>query len=119
MSWKQQTISRAIIAMALVAMLCGGCTRRQGYIRPVDAGRRGPPATCMALSVGGADGLVHVGAIQAAKDAGVDITCVAGTSMGALIGALYASAPDTNLEERVSKLLKRYSRSVKRASLRP
>ena len=36
-------------------------------------------------------GLAHIGAIKAIEDAGVRIDYIGGTSMGAIIGALYAS----------------------------
>lgn len=43
------------------------------------------------LSGGGAKGLAHIGALKAIEDAGVRIDYIGGTSMGAIIGALYAS----------------------------
>ena len=45
---------------------------------------------CLVLSGGGARALAHIGAIQALEEAGMEIDAVAGTSMGALIGALVA-----------------------------
>ncbi len=45
----------------------------------------------LVLSGGGAKGLAHIGALQAIEDAGVRIDYIGGTSMGAIIGALYAS----------------------------
>jgi NTE family protein len=47
--------------------------------------------TCVALSGGGARGLAHIGVIEALEAEGVPIHCVAGTSMGALVGSLYAA----------------------------
>lgn len=43
------------------------------------------------LSGGGAAGLAHIGVLKALEEHGVPVDCVAGSSMGALIGALYAS----------------------------
>lgn len=43
------------------------------------------------LSGGGAKGLAHIGAIKAIEEAGVHIDYIAGTSMGAIVGGLYAS----------------------------
>jgi NTE family protein len=43
------------------------------------------------LSGGGARGLAHVGVLQALREAGLDPDCVAGTSAGAIVGALYAA----------------------------
>jgi len=45
----------------------------------------------VALSAGSARGLAHVGVLQALDDAGFPIDVVAGTSIGSVIGALYAS----------------------------
>jgi NTE family protein len=50
-----------------------------------------PPRVCIALSGGGARGLAHIGVLQALEAEGVPIDCVAGTSMGALVGGLYAA----------------------------
>ncbi len=43
------------------------------------------------LSGGGAAGMAHIGVLQALEDNNVPIDYIAGTSMGALIGGLYAS----------------------------
>ncbi len=45
----------------------------------------------LVLSGGGAKGLAHIGALKAIEEAGVQINYIAGTSMGAIVGALYAS----------------------------
>lgn len=45
----------------------------------------------LALSSGGAKGYAHIGVIKAIEETGAKITSVAGTSMGALIGGLYAA----------------------------
>lgn len=45
----------------------------------------------LALSGGGARGIAHIGVLRAFEEAGLNISCIAGTSMGAIIGGLYAS----------------------------
>ena len=45
----------------------------------------------LVLSGGGAKGLAHIGALEVIEDAGVRVDYIGGTSMGAIIGALYAS----------------------------
>ncbi|MBL7471925.1 patatin-like phospholipase family protein [Robertkochia sediminum] len=45
----------------------------------------------LVLSGGGAKGLAHIGALRAIEEAGVRIDFIGGTSMGAIVGALYAS----------------------------
>ncbi len=44
----------------------------------------------LVLSGGGAKGIAHIGVIQALEDHEVTIDCIAGTSMGAIVGSLYA-----------------------------
>ena len=50
----------------------------------------------LALSGGGTRGVAHIGVIRALLEAGIEPTAVAGTSAGAVIGALYAAgkSPD-------------------------
>jgi NTE family protein len=50
----------------------------------------------LVLSGGGAKGLAHIGVIRALEENGIPIDYITGTSMGAIIGALYASgySPD-------------------------
>ena len=50
-----------------------------------------PPKVGLVLSGGGAKGMAHIGAIKVIEEAGVKIDYIGGTSMGAIIGALYAS----------------------------
>ncbi|HNS17196.1 MAG TPA: patatin-like phospholipase family protein [Bacteroidales bacterium] len=46
---------------------------------------------CLVLSGGGAKGVSHIGVIRALEENGIPIDCIAGTSMGAIVGGLYAS----------------------------
>ena len=45
----------------------------------------------LVLASGGAKGFAHIGAIEALEEAGYEITSIAGASMGALIGGIYAA----------------------------
>ena len=45
----------------------------------------------LVLSGGGARGVAHIGAIEELESRGFEITAVAGTSMGALVGGMYAA----------------------------
>lgn len=49
------------------------------------------PEVGLVLSGGGAKGLAHIGVLKVIEEAGVQIDYIGGTSMGAIIGALYAS----------------------------
>ncbi len=48
------------------------------------------PKIGLVLSGGGAGGLAHIGVLKVIERAGIPIDYIAGTSMGAIIGALYA-----------------------------
>ncbi|MBP7949356.1 MAG: patatin-like phospholipase family protein [Verrucomicrobiales bacterium] len=49
------------------------------------------PRIGVALSAGGARGLAHIGVIQILEENGIPVHAIAGTSMGAYVGALWAS----------------------------
>ncbi len=49
------------------------------------------PTVAVVLSGGGAKGTAHVGVLKALEDAGIPIDYIAGTSMGAIVGGLYAA----------------------------
>lgn len=50
-----------------------------------------PQSVGLVLSGGGAKGIAHIGVIQALEDNDIPIDYVTGTSMGAIVGGLYAS----------------------------
>ncbi len=52
------------------------------------------PKIGLALGSGGARGLAHIGVIRALETHGIPIDFIAGTSIGAIIGAHYAAFPD-------------------------
>ena len=58
----------------------------------------------LALGGGGAKGWAHIGAIRALEDADIPIHYVAGTSIGAVVGALYTSGELDALEHFVNHL---------------
>ena len=54
-----------------------------------DAQRK--PTAAVVLGSGGARGYAHIGALQVITDRGFDVVAVAGSSMGALVGGVYAA----------------------------
>ncbi len=60
----------------------------------------------LALSGGAARGIAHIGVLKALREAQISIDMIAGTSSGALIGALYASGLDIEKIEDKSLSLK-------------
>lgn len=63
-----------------------------------------PPTVALVLSGGGARGFAHIGAIEAIRQSGYEITSIAGTSMGALVGGLYAVGKINQLREIASNM---------------
>lgn len=55
------------------------------------SGEAARPRVCLALSGGGALGLAHVGVLRELEAMRVPVDCIAGTSMGAIVGGLYAA----------------------------
>jgi NTE family protein len=55
------------------------------------AAEKPQPKIGLVLSGGAARGLAHVGVLKALEEQGIHIDAIAGTSMGAVIGGLYAS----------------------------
>ncbi len=53
------------------------------------------------LSGGGARGIAHVGVLKALEENGIYPTCVSGTSMGAIVGVLYAAGYNPNKIEEI------------------
>ncbi|SDJ95087.1 patatin-like phospholipase family protein [Pseudomonas indica] len=49
------------------------------------------PKIGLVLSGGAARGLAHIGVLKALEEQGIEIDAIAGTSMGAVVGGLYAS----------------------------
>lgn len=63
------------------------------------------PKIGLALSSGGARGLAHIGVILALEEAGIPIDYIAGSSMGSIVGSLYACGYDgQTLRDIVHKL---------------
>lgn len=67
--------------------------------------RSGEPAFALALGGGGARGLVHIHVIQALNELGVVPTAIAGTSIGAIMGAAFAAGMS-------GKDIERYTRGI-------
>jgi predicted acylesterase/phospholipase RssA len=63
------------------------------------------PTIGLVLAGGGAKGVAHVGVIKVLEEAGVEVDVIAGTSMGAIVGGLYAMGKSSKeLEEIVHSI---------------
>ena len=56
------------------------------------------------LSGGGAKGFAHVGVLKVLEEAGIPIDYIAGTSMGAVVGGLYAAGYSSDLIDSLIKI---------------
>lgn len=59
------------------------------------------PRVGLALAGGFARGIAHIGVLRVLREAGIPIDCVAGTSVGALIGAAFCSGASLELMEEI------------------
>ena len=62
------------------------------------------PKIGLVLSGGGAKGLAHIGVLKAIEEAGVKIDFIGGTSMGAIVGGLYASGYNASQIDSIFKV---------------
>ena len=64
-----------------------------------------PRKICLALSGGGARGFAHLGVLKQLEEMHIPIDCIAGTSMGAVVGGLYAAGMSaTDIENKLQAL---------------
>ena len=63
------------------------------------------PKIGLVLSGGGAKGFAHIGVIKVLEKAGVKIDYIGGTSMGAIVGALYASGYNASQLDSILKTI--------------
>ena len=78
---------RRFVPLALLGVACVGRAEAQSPEPRACA----PARTALVLSGGGAKGIAHIGMLRALDSLGIRPDLVVGSSMGAIIGALYAS----------------------------
>ena len=78
-------------SLALAALLVELAPTAQAADTPAPGMGAKRPKICLVLSGGGARGAAHVGVLKVLEEYHVPIDCIAGTSMGALVGGAYAS----------------------------
>ncbi len=65
------------------------------------------PTIGLALGSGGAKGFAHIGVLRALEENGIPVGVLAGTSMGALVAALYATGISPHMMEGLAAQLRR------------
>ena len=61
------------------------------------------PTIGVTLSGGGAKGLAHIGILKAIDSAGIKVDYITGTSMGSIIGGLYAAGYSADQLEKIAR----------------
>ncbi|WP_185732212.1 patatin-like phospholipase family protein [Burkholderia sp. Bp8963] len=70
-----------------------------------DGGPPGRPAVGLVLSGGGARGYAHLGVLKVLEENRIPVDCIAGTSMGAVVGGLFASGMAADeIQKRLSQV---------------
>src|SRR5271165_7051762 len=82
--------------LAFICLFFSFCPAQEAPASPAPAKETKPPSTSrpkigVALEGGGALGLAHIGVLQWFEDHHIPIDYLAGTSMGGLVGGLYAT----------------------------
>jgi NTE family protein len=102
----RRPLARLLLPL-LPPLLCLLAWRAAGAAEPAAAASPEPsrPRIGLVLSGGGARGLAHVGVLKVLEELHVPVDAVAGTSMGAIVGGLYASGMDAGtLEQEVRRI---------------
>ncbi|UCF74860.1 MAG: patatin-like phospholipase family protein [Betaproteobacteria bacterium] len=93
---KRSLFLRLLLAALLVLV---------GPITSTLAASKDRPRVGLVLSGGGARGVAHIGVLKVLEEMRVPIDCIAGTSMGALVGGVYATGQSLDrMTERLGKV---------------
>ncbi|GGA86161.1 patatin-like phospholipase family protein [Puia dinghuensis] len=88
-----------LFIVLLLLLPLGGALAQTGQDSP-----KGPrPKIGLVLSGGGAKGLAHIGILKAIDSAGLKVDYITGTSMGSIIGALYAIGYSADSIEKIAR----------------
>ena len=85
----------AILFFVFLLFFAGRGTCAEKDPANTDIHPAGRPKICLVLSGGGARGAAHIGVIELLEEMHVPIDCITGTSMGSIVGGLYASGMST------------------------
>jgi NTE family protein len=100
---RREAIAAIPAALAAVATVMLAPADLLAAVRPTAEPSR--PKVGLVLAGGGAKGGAHVGVLKVLEEQHVPIDCIAGTSMGALVGAGYAAGmPAADLEKFITSI---------------
>jgi len=86
-----QTQRAGHVAFTAAVLLWAALPGVPAHAQPAVPTPEGRPRVALALSGGAARGAAHVGVIQELVSAGIPIDAIVGTSIGAIVGGLYAA----------------------------
>ena len=81
-------LARVGVSLTLVACVAAAAAADVSAPAPPPAGR---PRIGLVLGGGGAKGAAHIGVLKVLEEMRIPVDCIAGTSMGAIVGAAYAT----------------------------
>lgn len=102
----RQLVPVIIVAFILFLLLLSGLAQAvEEKEKPALARVPGRPKVGLVLSGGGARGVAHIGVIKVLEELRVPVDLIVGTSMGSLVGGIYASgmSPD-EMERRIGSI---------------
>lgn len=89
-----------VLFILLILLAFQGHTECYGQTIPTERKR---PKVGLILSGGGAKGLAHVGVLKVLEEAGIKPDFIGGTSMGSIVGGLYAIGYNADSLEKIAK----------------
>lgn len=88
---KELFIKKFFTLAIVISVLCFSCQT----VTTVPTTNKADPKIALVLGGGSAKGFAHVGVIRALEQEKIPIHMIVGTSVGSLIGSIYASNPDS------------------------
>lgn len=107
-AWQVKTLTTALTVLLLVASAASASdtTLVVGGLHGLDPWAEHTPCPVgLALSGGGARGLSSIGLLRAFEEKGIEVSAIAGTSMGGVIGGLYACGYDADRLDEIVRTL--------------
>lgn len=100
---------QSVLGVLIVLLLCNPARAQQADATDVDAPvpqqAQATPCVGLVLGGGGARGAAHIGVLQVMERERIPVCQIAGTSMGAIVGGLYASGYSTDELQRLIETL--------------
>ena len=93
------TLLRKMLATFILLAVLGWVAAADATTK--DSGQQSRPKIGLVLGGGGAKGAAHIGVLKVLEEQKIPIDYIAGTSMGAIVGALYASGLSADELEKV------------------